>query len=98
MLCSSWATGVPCKSSTRNDYNQWGHSLTDKLPAPPSGFVALELCVRPRQLGSWLAAACSSCDQTSQALRDDLPCLLHQLANDLTGRIDLPDRANALAR
>ena len=38
------------------------------------------------------------CGQTGEALRDDLPCLLHQLANDLTGRLDLFDQANALAR
>ena len=33
-----------------------------------------------------------------QALRDDLPRLLDQLVNDLTGRLDLADQAHALAR
>ena len=36
--------------------------------------------------------------QTGQALRDDLPCLVNQLANDLSGRLDLADQANTLAR
>ena len=40
-------------------------------------------------VGRWLARALPPCGQTGEALRDDLPCLLHQLANDLTGRLDL---------
>jgi hypothetical protein len=31
-------------------------------------------------------------------VRDDLPCLLDQFANDLTGWLDLADQTNALAR
>src|SRR5262249_27110171 len=36
--------------------------------------------------------------QAEQALRDDLPRLLDQFVNDLTGRLDLADQAHALAR
>src|SRR5262249_5961861 len=36
--------------------------------------------------------------QAEQALRGDLPRLLAQLVNDLTGRLDLADQAHALAR
>src|SRR5262245_28822894 len=53
---------------------------------------------RPRSASAVGEPGPAPCDQTGQALRDDLPCLLHQLANDLTGRLDLPDQADALAR
>src|SRR6516164_9935827 len=36
--------------------------------------------------------------QADQALCDDLPRLLDQLVNDLTGRLDLADQAHVLAR
>src|SRR5262245_1317037 len=36
--------------------------------------------------------------QAEQALRDDLPRLLDQVVKDLTGRLDLADQADALAR
>src|SRR6516225_4260581 len=36
--------------------------------------------------------------QAEQALRDDLPCLLNQFVNDLTGRLDRADQAHALVR
>src|SRR5262245_60452497 len=52
----------------------------------------------PIGFSHWLAGASPPRDKTGEALRDDLPCLLHQLANDLTGRLDLPNQANALAR
>src|SRR5262245_14043958 len=47
---------------------------------------------------SRIGASLPPCSQTGQALLDDLPCLVHQLANDLSGRLDLADQANALAR
>ena len=34
--------------------------------------------------------------QAEQALRDDLPRLLDEFVNDLTGRLDLADQTNAL--
>src|SRR5215472_1971682 len=36
--------------------------------------------------------------QAEQAVRDDLPRLLDQFVNDVTGRLDLADEAHALAR
>src|SRR5215472_17029619 len=36
--------------------------------------------------------------QAEQALRDDLPRLLDQFVNDLTGRLDLADQAHTLTR
>src|SRR5262249_39542778 len=36
--------------------------------------------------------------QAEQAPRDDLPRLLDQFVNDLTGRLDLADQADTLAR
>src|SRR5262249_9019099 len=41
---------------------------------------------------------CTGRRAESEALRDDALCLVCQLANDLTGRLDLPNQANALAR
>jgi len=40
----------------------------------------------------------SVCNQIDQALRDDLPRLFDQFVNNLTGRLDLADQANALTR
>src|SRR5262245_28513204 len=53
---------------------------------------------RPGRLQPLVGPSLPPCGQTGQALRDDLPCLVDQLANDLAGRLDLPDQANALAR
>jgi len=51
----------------------------------------------------WLAVGAVSrthgCrDEPGQALRDDLARLGDQLTNDLSGRFDLVDQANALTR
>src|SRR5262249_31409221 len=71
--------------------------LRHGTPSPPVRAVRVEGCksdclprgIRPA--GSrWLY-------QAEQALRDDLPRLLDQLVNDLTGRLDLADQAHALA-
>src|SRR5215467_3717037 len=47
---------------------------------------------------SWDPARSRRLYQAEQALRDDLPRLLDQFVNDLTGRLDRADQAYALAR
>lgn len=76
------------------------HNAQAKLPGPPAETLKLGQpgWRPPGSFSRWLARACAFCDQTDQALGDDLPRLLDQLVNDLTGRLDLPDQANALAR
>ena len=46
----------------------------------------------------WLALASPCCNQTGQALRDELPRPFDQLVDNLAGRLDLADQANALTR
>ena len=38
-----------------------------------------------------------ACGQIGESLPDNSPCPLYQLVNDLTGRLDLAEQANALA-
>src|SRR5262249_3033760 len=54
--------------------------------------------VTPEQSVSKLASAGLCADELRQALRDALARLRDQLTNNLTGRLDLVDQANALTR
>ena len=76
-----------------------GRTAIDAQPDP--GDVAAVLAGEEHggylSRGTW--PACSLwLYQAEQALRDDLPRLLDQFVNELTGRLELADQASALAR
>src|SRR5262249_12922967 len=89
---SAWARGGLGREIALDGAATSGHSVPTPIGEAPAHDR------RPFRSGFAVSPSLFPCGQTGEAPRHDLLCLLHQLANDLTGRLDLPDQANALPR
>jgi hypothetical protein len=70
----------------------------NKARTPIVAFIAVLPCLSVSRPELSVNPALPYFNQPDQALRDDLPPLFDQLVNNLTGRLNLADQADALTR